>query len=86
MDKSTIIQKGVSQVDKERIEQAIEEIRTGLEKEGGDIEVVDIKGSVVYVRLKGECSSCTMAGLTMKNWVEKTLKEHVPEITEVRAL
>ncbi|HEB75601.1 MAG TPA: NifU family protein [Nitrospirae bacterium] len=73
-------------MDAERVEKAIVKIREGLHKEGGDIEVVDIVGTVVYVRLKGECSSCMMAGLTMKNWVEKTLREEVPEVTEVKAL
>ncbi|NOZ24721.1 MAG: NifU family protein [Nitrospirae bacterium] len=73
-------------MDTERVEKAIEKIREGLHKEGGDIEIVEIKDTVVYVRLKGQCSSCMMAGLTMKNWVEKTLREEVPEVTEVKAL
>jgi len=73
-------------MDAERVEKAIERIREGLNKEGGDIEVVEIKDTIVYVRLKGQCSSCIMAGLTMKNWVERTLKKEVPEVTEVKAL
>ena len=73
-------------MDAERVEKAIKKIREGLNKEGGDIEVVEIRDTTVYVRLKGQCSSCIMAGLTMKNWVEKTLKQEIPEVTEVKAL
>ena len=52
----------------------------------GDIELVDIKDSTVYVRLIGACSTCPMSTLTMKNWVEKNLKQEVPEVTSVQAV
>ncbi len=73
-------------MDPRRLDKALERIREGLRKEGGDIELVDVKDGVVYVRLEGECRSCMMAGLTMKNWVEKTLREEVPGVKGVRAL
>ncbi len=63
---------------------AIETVRKGLKQEGGDLEVVDFKDGILYVRLTGRCKGCLMAGLTMKNWIEKTLKEAVSEIKEVR--
>jgi|Deesub1362B_J571_1020462.scaffolds.fasta_scaffold00036_22 Fe-S cluster biogenesis protein NfuA len=63
---------------------AIETVRKGLKQEGGDLEVVDFKDGILYVRLTGRCKGCLMAGLTMKNWIEKTLKEAVAEIKEVR--
>jgi len=45
---------------RERIEKAIEKIRPFLQRDGGDIELVDVKDGVVKVRLKGACSGCPM--------------------------
>ncbi|GBD98291.1 fe/S biogenesis protein NfuA [bacterium BMS3Abin07] len=71
---------------KEKVLSALERIREGLKREGGDIELIDIKGSTVYVKLTGSCSTCPMSTLTMKNWVEKTLKQEVPEVDSVQAV
>lgn len=46
-----------------------------LRKDGGDIELIDIEGSTVYVKLKGCCSKCKNSTLTLKNFVETTLKD-----------
>ncbi len=73
-------------MDRDLLNSVLEKVREGLRKEGGDIELVDVKGTVVYVRLTGECSSCMMAGITMKTWVERIIKEELPEVTEVRAV
>ncbi|MDP2753492.1 MAG: NifU family protein [Nitrospirota bacterium] len=71
---------------KENVEKVLEKIRTGLKSDGGDIELVDIKDSVVYVRLKGACGTCPMATLTLKNWVEAHLKREIPEISAVQSV
>lgn len=71
---------------KENVEKVLEKIRTGLKSDGGDIELVDIKDSVVYVRLKGACGTCPMATLTLKNWVEAHLKRELPEISAVQSV
>lgn len=71
---------------RDKVLQAIEKIREGLKTEGGDIDLVDIQGSAVYVKLKGACGTCPMSTLTMKNWVEKNLKQEVPEIESVHAV
>ncbi|OGW43665.1 MAG: hypothetical protein A2Y66_08465 [Nitrospirae bacterium RBG_13_41_22] len=71
---------------KEDVEKVLEKIRTGLKRDGGDIELVEIKDSVVYVRLKGACGSCPMSTLTLKNWVEANLKREIPEINAVQAV
>jgi len=70
----------------EKVKRALEKIREGLKREGGDIELVDIRGATVYVKLTGACSTCPMSTLTMKNWVEKTLREEVPEVESVQAV
>ncbi|MEW6418005.1 MAG: NifU family protein [Nitrospirota bacterium] len=71
---------------KEDVEKVLEKIRTGLRMDGGDIELVDIKNSVVYVKLKGACGTCPMSTLTLKNWVESNLKKEIPEISAVQAV
>ncbi|MBU3912304.1 MAG: NifU family protein [Candidatus Omnitrophica bacterium] len=71
---------------RDRVEKAIEKIRPFLQKDGGDIELVDITGNVVKVRLKGACSGCPMSHMTLKQGVEKALKEDVPEIEKVEAV
>jgi Fe-S cluster biogenesis protein NfuA len=71
---------------KEKVEEVLKKIRSGLRLEGGDIELVDIKGDVVYVRLKGACAACPMSTITLKNWVEANLKKEIPEIKSVQAV
>jgi Fe-S cluster biogenesis protein NfuA len=71
---------------RQNVEAVLEKIREGLKAEGGDIELVDIRGTVVYVRLMGACGTCPMSELTMKNWVESNLKNELPEITSVQAV
>ncbi len=62
------------------IEKSMDEyIRPMLQQDGGDIEIVDIKDTIVYVRLVGACANCTGAEMTLKNLVENTLKERVDE-------
>lgn len=73
-------------IDRAKVEQILGKIRVGLMADGGNIDLVDIKDDVVYVKLKGACGVCPMATLTLKNWVEKTLKSEIPEIKEVIAV
>jgi len=69
---------------KERVEEALKQVRPALQRDGGDIELVSIEeNGVVKVRLKGACGSCPMSTMTLKMGVEKYLKEHVPEVKEV---
>ena len=71
---------------KENVENVLEKIRVGLKRDGGDIELVDVKAGIVYVKLKGACGTCPMSTLTLKNWVEATLKREIPEIRAVQAV
>ena len=54
-----------------------QQISPQLQKDGGDIELVDIEGNVVKVKLIGVCSACKNASMTLKNFVEAELKEKV---------
>ena len=59
-----------------------EDIRPSLQKDGGDIELVDIDGKEVKVALRGMCTHCPSSQLTLTNFVQRTLREHVePDIT-----
>jgi Fe-S cluster biogenesis protein NfuA len=71
---------------REDVEKVLEKIKVGLQRDGGDIELVEIKDSVVYVKLKGACGTCPMATLTLKNWVEANLKREIPAIKSVEAV
>jgi NifU-like protein len=63
-----------------KIEKVIDEyIRPALRMDGGDVEVVDIKGTVVYCSLKGACAGCAGASLTLKMMVERALKDEVDD-------
>ncbi|PHR29320.1 MAG: Fe-S cluster assembly protein NifU [Desulfotalea sp.] len=63
-----------------KIEEVIEkEIRPGLVKDGGDIELVDVDGDFVIVSLLGACKSCNKSQTTIKEYVEKKLRELVLE-------
>ncbi len=56
-----------------------EHARPHLARDGGNIEIVDIKDRVVYVQLKGACSDCMGSTNTVKMLVEQALKDHVDE-------
>lgn len=63
-----------------RIEKAIDEvIQPMLAHDGGSVEIVDIKGPLVFCRLEGACAGCASAGQTLKLMIEKTLKDLVDE-------
>jgi len=71
---------------KERVAKVIEKVRPALEADGGGIELVDvlIDEKVVLVNLTGACHGCPMSTMTIKGYVEQTVKQEVPEIEEVR--
>ncbi|MBP1776808.1 MAG: Fe-S cluster assembly protein NifU [candidate division NC10 bacterium] len=63
-----------------KVEKALDAyVRPMLRRDGGDVELLDIKDTVVYCRLVGACAGCGGAGMTMKLMVERTLKEMVDD-------
>lgn len=72
---------------REKIEAAIEKIRPMLQADGGDLELVDVsEDGVVQVRLQGACSGCPMSQMTLKNGVERIIKQEVPEVKSVESV
>ena len=74
------------------IEEAIDrQVRSTLQLDGGDIELVDVEGKNVYVKLRGACAGCPASGMTLKGVVESALREaldddavSVVEVSEYR--
>jgi Fe-S cluster biogenesis protein NfuA len=71
---------------RKRVEESLGKIRPLIQRDGGDVELVDVVDGVVQVRLKGACNGCPMAGATLSNGIERTIKEEVPEIRRVEAV
>jgi len=70
---------------KEKVQEAIDKIRPMLQRDGGDVELVDVSDGIVTVRLQGACAGCPMSQMTLKNGIEKFLKKEIPEIVAVQA-
>ena len=71
-------------VDKEKIKEVIEKIRPSLQRDGGDVELVEITDDgTVKVRLQGHCAGCAHAQQTLKFGIERAIKKYVPEAKEV---
>ena len=71
----------------EKVQDTIEAIRDSLKSHGGDVELVGIDpDNTVKVRLQGACQGCPGAAMTMKNGIERILKDKIPQIKEVVAV
>ena len=71
----------------QKIKEALETIRPILQRDGGDIEFVELTAeNIVKVRLQGHCAGCPGERMTLKGIVEKVLKESYPEIAGVEAV
>lgn len=72
---------------KEKVEEALNNIRGYLQADGGDVELVEVgEDGTVKVRLTGACKGCPMSQMTLKMGVERSLKEKIPEVKEVVAV
>jgi Fe-S cluster biogenesis protein NfuA len=70
---------------KEKIQEALNKIRPMLQADGGDVELVDVQDGIVTVRLQGACGGCPMSQMTLKNGIERILKQEVPEVVSVES-
>jgi Fe-S cluster biogenesis protein NfuA len=71
---------------REKVEEALAEIRPALQADGGDVELVDVSQGVVKLKLKGACAGCPVATMTLKQGIERLLKKRVPGVKEVVAV
>jgi Fe-S cluster biogenesis protein NfuA len=65
----------------EKIRQRLDELRVHLQADGGDLEIVEVDGKNVKIRLKGACGCCPHATMTIKDGLQRILREEIdPEI------
>lgn len=67
----------------ENVEKVLDELRPYLMADGGNVELVEIDGPIVKLRLQGACGSCPSSTMTLKMGIERRLREFIPEIAEV---
>ena len=71
-------------VNKEKVQEVLEKIRPSLQRDGGDVELVNItEDGVVQVRLQGHCAGCAHAQMTLKMGIERAIQQFVPEVKSV---
>ena len=68
-----------------QVEAVLDKIRPSLVADGGNVELIDINDGIVKLKLIGACVGCPMSTLTLKNGIERILKQEIPEIKEVVA-
>jgi len=71
---------------RDKVEEVLNQIRPSLRADGGDVELVDVQDGIVSVKLTGACAGCPMSTITLKNGIERLLKEEIPGIKEVAAV
>ena len=67
----------------ENVEKVLDELRPFLMADGGNVEVVELDGPIVKVRLQGACGSCPSSTMTLKMGIERKMRESIPEVREV---
>ncbi|BBD56686.1 NifU family protein [Planktothrix agardhii] len=68
------------------VEIVLDELRPYLMSDGGNVEIVELDGPIVRVRLQGACGSCPSSTMTLKMGIERRLRERIPEISEVQSV
>lgn len=67
----------------ENVETVLDELRPYLMADGGNVELIEIDGPIVKVRLQGACGSCPSSAMTLKMGIERKLRQMIPEIAEI---
>ncbi len=67
----------------ENVETVLDELRPYLMADGGNVELVEIEGPVVKLRLQGACGSCPSSAMTLRMGIERKLRETIPDISEI---
>ncbi len=69
----------------QQVKELLESLRVNLQADGGDLEFIRFEGSQVVLKLVGACGTCPFATMTLKNGIERILKEQISdEIVVVR--
>ncbi len=74
-------------IDRTKVQEVIDRVRPFLQRDGGDVQVVDVTAdNVVKVKLTGACGHCPMSIMTLKGGIEAELKKSIPELKAVEAV
>jgi Fe-S cluster biogenesis protein NfuA len=69
---------------RDKVAAVLDKVRPALQADGGDVELVEVTNDgVVKLKLTGACAGCPMSTITLKNGIERILREQIPEIKEV---
>lgn len=67
----------------DQVLEVLDKLRPFLQRDGGDVELIDVEDGIVKVRLMGACGSCPSSTITLKAGIERALVEEVEGIQEV---
>jgi Fe-S cluster biogenesis protein NfuA len=67
----------------DKVAEVLAKVRPALVRDGGDVELIEVNDGTVKVKLTGACAGCPMSKLTLKNGIERILKQEIPEVKEV---
>jgi Fe-S cluster biogenesis protein NfuA len=67
----------------DQVQEVLDKLRPFLQRDGGDVELVDVEDGVVKLKLMGACGSCPSSTITLKAGIERALVEEIPGIEEV---
>jgi Fe-S cluster biogenesis protein NfuA len=73
----------ILELNPENVEAVLDELRPYLMADGGNVELVEIEGPVVRLRLQGACGSCPSSTMTLKMGIERKMRDMIPEVAEV---
>jgi len=73
----------VLELNRENVELVLDEMRPYLMSDGGNVELVEIEGPIVKLRLQGACGTCPSSTYTLKLGIERRLRELIPAVAEV---
>lgn len=72
---------------KEKVQAALDKVRPSLQADGGDVQLIDVTPEgIVQVKLQGACAGCPMSQMTLKNGIERFLKNEIPEVQSVESV
>lgn len=69
-----------------RVTRVLEMVRPYMQSHGGDVELAEVRGDTVFVRLHGACNGCSMSAVTLREGVEEAVLGQIPEIRKVEVL
>lgn len=73
----------ITQTQYDQVQEVLDKLRPFLQRDGGDVELVDVEDGIVKLRLQGACGSCPSSTITLKAGIERALLEEVEGIEEV---